>query len=296
MDLYLLDRNVVSAIRNRPIYLIGDRFQPGQKLPQPDPGLTIARTLDRKENFVSPLLSIMEGNNRGTLEMNAIMELARIESAVISNFFKKAVTDSDYLTENIFELACAVRDHTLREIDNYRMVAPALRRLLANENGEDRCRQLRDEVLMLAANHGVGETMPIVLCSIAAVYGSKHARGVLKPTINPTEGDDYNVIMDIQNIKFCLNMSNPRDPSYPTLRLATADRALNLFSRSLTALDVKTKKLASGEALVSTRVNIHAFINQLPLLRGKKKQKQELISILTAGEEDRSRQFAQRLR
>lgn len=296
MDLYLLDRNVVSAIKNRPVHLVGTRFPRGQRLPEPDPGLAIARNLDRTGNYVSPLLSIMEGNNRAVLEMNELMELARTESSVVSGFFKKAANDSKYLTENVFELAFAARDHALREVDNYRTITSALRRLLAKENGADRCRKLRDEVLTLASTHEVGETMPIVLCGLAAVYGSRHARGVLKPTANPTEGDDYNVIMDIQSLKFCLNMSKPRDLNFPRLKLATADKALNAFSRSLIPLDVQTRQLASGEALVSTKVDIHGFVSHLPFLKGQKKQKDELISILTAQEDYRSSQFTQRLR
>lgn len=293
---YLLDRSVVSAVENRPIYTVGARIKPGDSRPASiDPGLLVARRIDLPSNFVSPLLSIIEGNQRRIPTREEVLELVRRETTAIKNFFKRARHDSDYLKENIIDVVMIALGETAREMDTYRAATKDLRHLLANPNGEDRARRLRDQIFELAADHGISETNPLILCGIASVYGNIHARLVLKPSEIDNKEDDYNVIMDLSKIKLMLNMSDPTDASHPQFRLATADKGLNIFSHAFRATRVETRR-SGDQAVVSTLLDLPLFINKLPMLSNKKRQKQELVGLLMEKENQRRYDFMSLLR
>lgn len=96
--LHLLDRNAVSLIKESNAGKIQtDATKIGflQKL----------RRLDRKQDYVSPLLSIIEGEHGRADTVEEKMAAQWKESDAVRHFFKSAQTDSDFSTPTVICLA-----------------------------------------------------------------------------------------------------------------------------------------------------------------------------------------------
>lgn len=184
--LHLLDRNAVSLIKESNA---GKAQTDRKKIAF----LQRLRRLDRQQDYVSPLLSIMEGERgqEDTAEEKAACQ--RKESEAIRRFFKAAHTDSDLLD------ACS--DVTGRVFSGHRESGWDAREaflsdaasLIADPVRKDQRQRVESHLVALAAKTELSPNDPLVVLCLACLHGSEDARSVIKPR----KLDAYNVLSDL---------------------------------------------------------------------------------------------------
>lgn len=115
----------------------------------------------------------------------------------------------------------------MREKSNRLMpLATELQALVVLQRNLVVARDVLRETDALATKNKVDLAHPLVTCAIAWLYGSRPARGVLKPTVNPTEEGAYNGVADIRlvmEMAHVCNMWNERR-SRQSVCLLTGDK------------------------------------------------------------------------
>jgi hypothetical protein len=195
MKIFLLDRNAVSTIKRK---LEGKTL-----LPVRDQAL---RVLDNPGNFVSPLLSIIEGQT-GSRENKQQMQNTLIsETRAISSFFKYAKTDCSYLIDNIDVFSDTFSNHSVDNWDNYVAFIIKIQALLYQPISKLKRPEYRDKILGIASASGVMFTHPIVICALSMLYGCAPITNVFKPKPNQTDEQRlvsaYNALNDVMVISW----------------------------------------------------------------------------------------------
>jgi len=106
MNLVLIDRNIVSDIRK---YNAGKRNH----------SFELAKSVDKKKNFISPLMSIIEGRFRNPQSYTKMYDTLVDESAEISMFYKHARTDSEFLNSNSIQMISAFSEQSEADVAKY---------------------------------------------------------------------------------------------------------------------------------------------------------------------------------
>lgn len=270
MALYLLDKNVVEDIKKS---LKGI----------PSSGAAFARAIDRKGNTVSPLLSILEGSVQKAQSGPEFHDQLMVDTLAVSMFYRWVRTDSEYLRSLGATTVAALAPHMREKTSGLVPLIMELQALVVHQRSWKDARHALQQIDALATQHAVNLSHPLVTCAVSCLYGSKPARGVLKPAVNPTPEGAYNAIADIRlamEAAYIVRMRNEHVPR-ENIRLYSSDKDLNAFARML-EIRVDTS-LASDEfdrEIVSFTSTMSG--NLLPSLRIHPKEMELVLDHLRA--------------
>jgi hypothetical protein len=155
--------------------------------------LSRLRRLDRPKDYISPLLSIIEGElgrEDSAAEKSACQ---RKESEAIRNFYKWATTDSDYLDQSskmIGDVFTEYREGGWPAREKYLQEAS---HLIAKGVKKDKRKAIEEQLIALSLRVGLKPSDPLVVLFMACLHGSEEARKVIKPNALCV----YNVLNDL---------------------------------------------------------------------------------------------------
>lgn len=268
MALYLLDKNVVEDIKQS---LKGVRTE----------GAAVARVIDRKGNIASPLLSILEGSVRRAQSGPEMHDQLMADTQAVGLFYRLAKTDSKYLRTFDAMTVMALAPHMREKADALVPLAMKLQALVVQQRRWDDAREVQLKIDALANEYEVNLSHPLITCAVACLYGSRPARGVLKPTVSPTDQGAYNAIADIRLIMetaYIRRMWN-ENGNRESVQLLSSDKNLNTFSKLLQLrVDMSLVTSEAGPAIVAFSATMSQ--NLLPNLRTLPKEMQRVLNYL----------------
>ncbi|SDR55176.1 hypothetical protein SAMN05443245_7618 [Paraburkholderia fungorum] len=143
--------------------------------------LTALSTIDHKGSYISPLVSIIEGEKGRFDTAEEKAECLEAETAAVRKFFKAATLDSDYLKANESLASLVFTQHregfgTQREIF-FRQA----RGLLVEIAKKVERKRIQEQLITIATSVGLALNDPILVFSIACLHQNDCARDVLKP-------------------------------------------------------------------------------------------------------------------
>lgn len=242
MRIYFLDRNAISVVKDN----VAGRLVPIERLAR-------LRSIDIRRNFVSPLLSIIEGQSGIKETQEQLRATLKKESAALSVFFKKARTDSEHLGENEDQFVEAFSGEVEKKFNDYLDLVKLAHGLLVEPKNNRR--PIQDALLQFAKERGISPGHPVVVCCLATLYGNKNARKVLKPKLNSTDDEldrrAYNAVSDLlvlSRIQNIYAIQRPSDRKNTQIKLLTFDDGLNGF---LKAISVVGSTLKDSETTAS---------------------------------------------
>ncbi len=140
---FLLDRNILSIIKdsinNKP-----------QKTTEKINMLGFLKKIDRRTNFVSPILSIIEGQTGKRESKNEITQTILKESDFISSFFKFARVDTSFLQEHHNYMSSVFSENTEENWDNYDCFLTEVNKLLYQRPKKILIPKVKNEILVLS--------------------------------------------------------------------------------------------------------------------------------------------------
>ena len=221
MIVYFLDRNLVIEIEKSLSFMTTKHID-------------YARSLDRKNYFLSPMLSILEGHSRKPPSQMEIEDGCINESKSIRNFYKIAKTDAEYFLNYSDKFANSFKDDAFLKFEEIKPALIELQFLLSDINSKNDCFYKAEKIIDIALSKGIGRTHPVVMCAIACSFGNLNARRVFKTSKNPTAEKAYNTFMDLKKISdISYIKSYFLDEPNSQCRLATADMPLRNLSKEL---------------------------------------------------------------
>lgn len=261
MIVYFLDRNLVIEIEKSLNFMATKHKH-----------IDYARSLDRKNYFLSPMLSILEGHSKKPPSQIEIENGCRHESESIRNFYKIAKTDADYFLNQSDKFASSFKDDAFLKFEEIKPALMKFQLLLSDINSKNSCFEKAIEIMDIALLHDIGRTHPVVMCAIACSFGNLNARRVLKTSKNPTVEKAYNTFMDLKKISdISYIKSYFLDEPNSQCRLATADIPLRNLSKEL-VLTIHRKDLDIFERMeyVEHKWDEHSFLGSLKFIDSDK--------------------------
>ena len=184
--LYLLDRNAVSVIKESN----AGKVQSEKKKIR---FLNHLRSLDRVGAFITPLLSIMEGEHGKADTAEEKSACQRKESESLRQFFRFAKIDSDYLDTTSSLLGQIFTNHREKAWEQRERFCAVAAPMIAHQVKREQRRTLESQLIALAKDFELDATEPIVALILACLYESEDARRVVKPA----KFNAYNVLSDL---------------------------------------------------------------------------------------------------
>ncbi|MYN10495.1 hypothetical protein [Pseudoduganella aquatica] len=228
MNIFLIDRNIVSDIRK---YNKGGR----------DHDFKLALSIDKSTNFVSPLMSIIEGSLKQPQSMTNMHDALSDETNEIGKFYKQAKTDALFLQKNSFQMIEAFSEKTKDDVAQYAPLVKFLQRKLADPVPHEQAKKVRTEILDFVVDNFYYPGHPIVVCGLACLHGNIGAQKVLKPNASPPDGVEkhaYNALLDLLLISQLAYIRSQHRNSQ-NVRFLTRDKGLQDF---LSQMKVSVKK------------------------------------------------------
>lgn len=187
--LHLLDRNAVSLIKEHNSGKV-------QTDPKKVKFLDHLKSLDRPENLVTPLLSIIEGEKgrEDSGEEKAVCQ--RKESEAIRVFFRFATTDSDNLDAMGTQLSLTFTAYQEGQWAARAAFLKVAAPLIVQPVAKAKRREAEDKLIAAAASEGLAHDDVLNILCLATLHESEHARALLKPKLV----NAYNVLSDLQFI------------------------------------------------------------------------------------------------
>ncbi len=241
---YLLDRNIVSIIKD------ANKRKP-QNRNDKVKMLSRLKTIDRKRSFVSPMLSIMEGQTGKIESPELIKATLEKESKIIAQFFRKAHIDTPFLSVNDHYISSKFHELTTNHTSYLHFLEKCSQLLYIPISPKNKNR-IKDQILDLARENEIPFSSHIMMCPLSVLYGSDIARGVLKPKKNNFKG--YNALNDllflsrIQQIKAHAKKIFQEEKF--NIEFLSLDSNLLLFFSLIETLDT-TKNIDRIETIVS---------------------------------------------
>jgi len=230
MRIYLLDRNAIAVVKDS---VAGKNVDIKR--------LAKLRSIDIRGNVISPLLSIIEGQSGKKETRDQLRETLKKECNALSEFFKIARTDSEYLVEYEDQFSEAFSGEIETKFDDYLDLVKLSHKLLAEPKSNKQL--IQDEFLQFAHKRGISPGHTTVICCLATLYGNKDARKVLKPKLKSTDEEldrrSHNAVSDLlilsrmQNVRAILS---PRDQKNTIIKHLTFDDGLNGFLKAISVL------------------------------------------------------------
>jgi len=187
MNLVLIDRNIVSDIR---------KHNAGQR----NHNFELAQSVDKKKNFISPLMSIIEGRFRNPQSYTKMHDTLVDESAEISKFYKHARTDSEFLKSNSIQMISVFSEQSAADVAKYAPFVKFLQEKLADPVAEEKSLIVQKEILEYAIDNFYCPGHPVTICGLSCLHGNSAAHRVLKPKVyssDEIESAAYNSLLDI---------------------------------------------------------------------------------------------------
>lgn len=187
--LWLLDRNLVEWI-----------MQSQGANPKLDDAkqtmLAVLSSIDHKGSAISPLFSIIEGEQGRFDTFEEKLACLKSEAEAARKFFKIATVDSGYLEEHQ-DLASQVFTHHREESWMRREIFfRQARGLIAEIPKRGERKHIQEQLISIAAAVELPTNDPILVLSLACLHKNRYAQDVLKPK----DGAIFNVLSDIHVI------------------------------------------------------------------------------------------------
>ncbi|MDR5737423.1 MULTISPECIES: hypothetical protein [unclassified Caballeronia] len=182
------------------------------------------RKLDRPGNLISPLLSIIEGQLGEPESVTEKQVTQKKEYQAIRLFFRLAVTDSDHLDVASQELAEAFAGNINFRSEARSSFLQCVAPMIATGVEKRGRNKIENRIIQSAHECSLPTSDPLVVLALACLYGSAHARRVLKPH-SPRI---FNVLSDIHVIPRMLLVVAAVRRHAPLIRVrfATKDEGL----------------------------------------------------------------------
>lgn len=188
-QLFLLDRNIVALIKE---VAAGKETNDVKK----QHCLRTLREIDIPTNYISPLLSIIEGEHGREDSADEKSNCQKKESDVLRQFFKSANLDSEYLDASrriVGSVFTTYREeHWSAREEFFNKAAP----LVAQKAPIGERQAIEQKLIRKAAAADLASDDVLLVLFLACLHGSDDARKVIKPT----KPDAYNVLNDLHVI------------------------------------------------------------------------------------------------
>lgn len=224
MTLCLLDRNVVIDIEKH--------------FNNPAINVQTAKKVDRADNVISPLLSIIEGSGGKPMNIQECHDLLNKEARLVRKFYKKAKTDADYLIQNSISVVELLRNENIEKFEIQKNFIIEAQEKYADDIAPAKLRPAIFETIETAKNCQIQISDIIVLITIATICQNRVAKKVLKPKKNidqdAKEAHAYNAFMDIAKLKsHAYIKSLAKSPMYTTKFITDDKNLLGLANQLL---------------------------------------------------------------
>jgi hypothetical protein len=251
MRIILLDRNALAYIRD---------WEWGTTGPDTKRYVSLRR-LDRRSNLISPLFSLWEGR-QGRKETEVEKRHAVEKDCVlIQRFFYRARTDTRFIEENIDSLPSILAQGLEENFGRYEIVISKVQADLFQPLSKSAAIAYEQSLLSFADSVGIQRTHPVVILSLALLYGSPIARKVIKPKrkIKDAEKAAYNALVDIMlvsRLSFLHTIEQESRQAGQTLRFEffTFDEGLEEYSKLIRLRKNSSKRI--DETTYATTVDI----------------------------------------
>ncbi|EKA7365957.1 MULTISPECIES: hypothetical protein [Vibrio] len=225
--IYLLDRNALSEIKKS-----ADGVNVDLKK------LSKLKSLDKKGNFISGMLSVREGQSK-RLETCEQIELS-IEKDLpyLERFYKKARTDGGFFVENKEFTGKCFGHVEGKELnwDIYIKFIKYVQGILYQPVKRAKRLECARNIILESKSLGVPKGHLIVVCALASLYGNHSAIKILKskPNMSKQEADEaaYNSLSDLICLTRVLYVQAHVGTNY-FVKFLTFDIALSEFFKSL---------------------------------------------------------------
>jgi len=225
-----LDRNAVDSVKTAVSGSIvkADRLQ---KL----------KALDKRTNFISPYLSIAEGQSGRRESKKEIEECILKEAIAVGKFFKYASTDVDFF-KNQNELFSDTYSNSRETLwDNYTYFIMDSYVHIFEPVAPSKQIEIENKIFELARKYGVDIRHPLHIVVLAVLYGNKAARDVVKPkqkyqTEENKQKAAYNTLSDIMiipRIGKVMSLIGKNDTSFKSVKYFTFDKGLSLLLNAI---------------------------------------------------------------
>jgi hypothetical protein len=236
-NLYLLDRNVVSIIK--------DAVR-GEQPSDPKKMLMLEKLwqIDTDKAAVSCILSLIEGQ-KGRDESHAEkIACLQKETKAIKSFFRFAATDSDTLQSTEAAFASTFSEYREADWAAYEAFLLEAAPLLCQKASEAKRNGIKGTILQSARTRGlyVGH-ITVVMC-LSCLYGSDAARGILKP--HKIADSCFNVLNDafsLSRVALIKAIARAQGAVGLSVDFLTLDESLSIF---LSGVHVRKASLTSS--------------------------------------------------
>jgi hypothetical protein len=240
--LHLLDRNAVALIKDSN----AGKIQTDKKKID---FLRRLRQLDSERDYVSPLLSIMEGEHSRKDTAEEKVACQRKESGAVRRFFKLANTDSDFLDANGNVLGQVFTEYReggwIAREAFLRAAAP----LISSAVKKNERKTIEDQLIAMALEAGLTQLDPLLVICLACLYGSEDARKLIKPSNLNT----YNVLSDLHVLSRVALVQSVAGDHGAALRVRVVSRDSGLMGVLSHIELVDCKLRAEGELQLTLR-------------------------------------------
>lgn len=169
MKLILLDRNVISTIRQK---LNNQKISPYR--------IRVLRKLNRSDNFISPILSIREGQSGIRENAEKTKTTITNEANLIARFFTKAKTDSEFLINEQNDLSNVFGNNIELSWDSYELFLIEMNDILFQPISKQKQQKYENIIFEKALHYNIDKGHPVVICCLSTLYGCNNSRGILK--------------------------------------------------------------------------------------------------------------------
>ena len=228
MRVYFLDRNIISIIKD-------SNLNRKQKDRNKLDILKKLREIDRDGCFITPILSIMEGEH-GKLEDKSkqIEDVIDIEFSELEKFFHNAELDKAFnllFMKELLVIGKLGRDYK-NNIKNKEGFLSDIRELILNLPKKEKLKERINQILDIASSYKLSRDNPMVIACILSICGE----GQCKKIIKPNKEKYYNAAMDFTHLSIFSFLKSQYTHTYRRGRkeivhckLITGDIALNNF-------------------------------------------------------------------
>ena len=260
--IYLLDRNVISLIKESNNHR---RQTDNNKINM----LSRLRKIDRKTSFISPILSIIEGQTGSAESPEKIKKTIEVEASALKKFFNKARVDSDFLKINKNHMSEIFYDSDNRYKKKYDSFLSESNSLLIDKPKKEKKKNVRDKLIENAQKYDVPIGHPIFFCCISALYGYIPAQKIIKPKkvgYNPYNArSDLLVISWLNSIEAAGIRTNLSQHVIKN-EFVTMDIPLQKFLSEITVTNIKS--IYGGvESRISYSKNLFPDLDQAEYLK-----------------------------
>lgn len=235
--LYLLDRNVVSIIKDA---ISGVQPSDPKKMRM----LNKLTEIDTSTSAISCILSLIEGQKGRDESYDEKVACLQKETAAIKSFFRFAATDSNTLQSRKTDFASTFTEYREEDWgvhDAFLLEACPLLRDKAPEAKRD---SIKKAIIQSARTKGIYVGHITVVMCLSCLYGSDAARGILKP--HKVTDSAFNVLNDVfslSRISLIKAIAQAQGMVGLGIEFLTLDESLSVF---LFGIQVRKASLTSS--------------------------------------------------